>query len=354
MATVEAEDADSEKLTYSIVAGNPQSMFHVDPNTGILSTTKRLLDREAQSEHVLEVLVSDDGEPSLNSTTQVEDVNDNSPEFLERYYKIDILEAVVDEDEAFLQNDQQNSDDLLNNASSVNAAAAMAAAEAERESLDRQWEELFENSTWNSFGAKFDFAKNQGRMATVFRTIAKDPDSGPNGEVAYKMKAGGAAEGKFQIDTSTEIVYAVGNVLAGDTYEMLIRASDGGDKSGLSRVSVRVRERAGGDGNNRHKPEVGPSQKSTVLESDEVGHLVAVVAAEDLDGDRTFFSIVDGGRRPGVLHQPRKGQHPPRQAAQLGAQERVRPRRGGHGRRVQGQDLCQCGRDQNQRGEACF
>ena len=53
-----------------------------------------------------------DGDPvSLNSTTQVvvsvEDVNDNSPEFLERYYKIDILEAVVDEDEAFLQNDQQ-------------------------------------------------------------------------------------------------------------------------------------------------------------------------------------------------------------------------------------------------------
>ena len=55
----------------------------------------------------------DGGDPglSLNSTTQVvvsvQDVNDNSPEFLERYYKIDILEAVVDEDEAFLQNDQQ-------------------------------------------------------------------------------------------------------------------------------------------------------------------------------------------------------------------------------------------------------
>ena len=45
VTTVEAEDSDSEKLTYAIVAGNPQSMFHVDPNTGILSTTKRLLDR---------------------------------------------------------------------------------------------------------------------------------------------------------------------------------------------------------------------------------------------------------------------------------------------------------------------
>ena len=314
VATVEAEDADSERLTYAIVAGNPQSMFHVDPNTGILSTTKRLLDREAQSEHVLEVMVSDDGDPvSLNSTTQVvvavEDVNDNVPEFLERYYKIDILEAVVDEDEAFLQNDQQNSDDLLNNASSAEAAAAIAAAaEAERESVDRQWEELFVNSTWDSFGAKFDFAKNEERMKPVFRTIAKDPDSGPNGVVTYKMKAGGAAEGKFQIDSRTGIVYAIGNVFAGEHYEMLTRASDNGDETGLSRVSVKVRAPAGGgrDGN-RHKPEVGPPQKSTVLESDEVGHLVAVVAAEDKDGDRTFFSIVEGDDDHEFYMSPDKG-----------------------------------------------
>ena len=173
--------------------------------------------------------MSDDGNPvSLNSTTQVvvsvEDVNDNSPVFLERYYKIDILEAVVDEDEAFLQNDQQSADDLKTSAADSEAAKAAAkAAEAERASVDRQWEELFENSTWDSFGAKFDFAKNAGRVKEVFRTIARDPDSGPNGEVAYKMKAGGAAEGKFQIDSRTGIVYAVGNILAGESYEMLIR-----------------------------------------------------------------------------------------------------------------------------------
>ena len=177
--------------------------------------------------------MSDDGNPvSLNSTTQVvvsvEDVNDNSPEFLERYYKIDILEAVVDEDEAFLQNDQQSADDLKTSAADSEAAAkakakAKAAKEAERASVDRQWEELFENSTWDSFGAKFDFAKNAGRVKEVFRTIARDPDSGPNGEIAYKMKAGGAAEGKFQIDSRTGIVYAVGNILAGESYEMLIR-----------------------------------------------------------------------------------------------------------------------------------
>ena len=121
----------------------------------------------------------------------------------------------------------QNADDLKTSAADPEAAAAKAAAkaakEAERASVDRRWEELFENSTWDSFGAKFDFAKNAGRVKEVFRTIARDPDSGPNGEVAYKMKAGGAAEGKFQIDSGTGIVYAVGNILAGESYEMLIR-----------------------------------------------------------------------------------------------------------------------------------
>ena len=51
VAALEAADADGggslaeQRLRFSIAAGNPQSMFHVDPNTGILSTTKRLLDR---------------------------------------------------------------------------------------------------------------------------------------------------------------------------------------------------------------------------------------------------------------------------------------------------------------------
>ena len=143
---------------------------------------------------------------------------------------------------------------------------------SERDNLDRQWEEMFENSTWDSFGAKFDFAKNSHRIKPVFRTIATDPDSEGNGVVSYKMKAGAVAGGKFQIDSGTGLVYAVGNVLAGERYEMLVRATDGGGRTGLSRVAVAVRAGAGGE-RNRHKPEVlGASpQKSTVLESDEVG-----------------------------------------------------------------------------------
>ena len=91
---IKEADARNSK-TFEIVSGNPQSLFHIDPNTGIISTTTRQLDREVQAEHVLEVRVSDSGTPSLNSTTrvivQVTDENDNKPEFLEKFYKVSQL-----------------------------------------------------------------------------------------------------------------------------------------------------------------------------------------------------------------------------------------------------------------------
>ena len=58
--TLEATDKDDfEKklLTFTIVSGNPQSLFSIDRASGLISTTTRMLDREAQSEHVLEIMV---------------------------------------------------------------------------------------------------------------------------------------------------------------------------------------------------------------------------------------------------------------------------------------------------------
>jgi hypothetical protein len=62
--TLEADDADDDvdgdetgaaagsdskpSKTFEIVSGNPQSLFYIDPNTGSISTTNRLLDREVQ------------------------------------------------------------------------------------------------------------------------------------------------------------------------------------------------------------------------------------------------------------------------------------------------------------------
>ena len=48
-------------------------------------------------------MVTDDGNPALSSSTRVvvtvNDVNDNSPKFLERFYKFQIPSNIVSEDQ---------------------------------------------------------------------------------------------------------------------------------------------------------------------------------------------------------------------------------------------------------------
>uniref|UniRef100_A0A182YNW9 Uncharacterized protein n=2 Tax=Neocellia TaxID=44535 RepID=A0A182YNW9_ANOST len=92
-----AEDRDIDPLqqiSYRITSGNPEGYFTINSTSGLITTTARKLDRENQPEHILEVLVMDNGEPQLSSTTrvvvQVEDVNDHAPEFDQKMYKVQI------------------------------------------------------------------------------------------------------------------------------------------------------------------------------------------------------------------------------------------------------------------------
>uniref|UniRef100_A0A8W7Q1Y9 Cadherin domain-containing protein n=1 Tax=Anopheles coluzzii TaxID=1518534 RepID=A0A8W7Q1Y9_ANOCL len=92
-----AEDRDIDPLqqiSYRIISGNPEGNFAINSTSGLITTTARKLDRENQPEHILEVLVMDNGEPQLSSTTrvvvQVEDVNDHAPEFDQKMYKVQI------------------------------------------------------------------------------------------------------------------------------------------------------------------------------------------------------------------------------------------------------------------------
>ncbi|GFT62553.1 fat-like cadherin-related tumor suppressor, partial [Nephila pilipes] len=54
----------------------------------LITTTSNLLDRETQAEHVLEISVSDNGDPALTSSTRIVvkvlDVNDHAPSFFQR------------------------------------------------------------------------------------------------------------------------------------------------------------------------------------------------------------------------------------------------------------------------------
>uniref|UniRef100_A0A8B9LCV4 FAT atypical cadherin 1b n=1 Tax=Astyanax mexicanus TaxID=7994 RepID=A0A8B9LCV4_ASTMX len=96
---IQAFDPDSkssDRLTYKITSGNPQGFFTVDLQTGLVTTTSRKLDREKQGEHILEVTVSDDGAPAMSTVVRlvvkVEDENDNPPQFLQKVYKIRLVE----------------------------------------------------------------------------------------------------------------------------------------------------------------------------------------------------------------------------------------------------------------------
>ncbi|CAH2301204.1 protocadherin-23 [Pelobates cultripes] len=80
-----AADADSGingQIDYSIIGGNENTAFVIDPQHGILSTNA-ILDREIKSSYRLGLQASDRGSPSLSATSEVlvlvSDINDNAP-----------------------------------------------------------------------------------------------------------------------------------------------------------------------------------------------------------------------------------------------------------------------------------
>uniref|UniRef100_A0A8C1I966 FAT atypical cadherin 2 n=1 Tax=Cyprinus carpio TaxID=7962 RepID=A0A8C1I966_CYPCA len=71
-------------IMYSIVSGDPQQQFSIDPRTGHV-TVRSMLDREEIMHYSLTVQAADEGDPPLSSAVQVtvtvSDVNDNPPMF---------------------------------------------------------------------------------------------------------------------------------------------------------------------------------------------------------------------------------------------------------------------------------
>ena len=92
---LDATEANSQ-LWFEITGGNDSSLFGIDSITGVISVSGPL-DRETQSQHVLQVSVTDRGSPAaLNDTTTVtiilEDSNDNAPVFEQTVYMFSVQE----------------------------------------------------------------------------------------------------------------------------------------------------------------------------------------------------------------------------------------------------------------------
>ncbi|XP_066555366.1 protocadherin Fat 3 isoform X3 [Amia ocellicauda] len=93
-----AEDLDSPvngQILYSIVSGDRENQFFIDPITGLMKVNKQL-DRETVSGYSLAVRALDSGSPAMSSTVvvniDISDVNDNPPLFTPSNYTTVIQE----------------------------------------------------------------------------------------------------------------------------------------------------------------------------------------------------------------------------------------------------------------------
>nr|XP_020474749.1 protocadherin Fat 3 isoform X4 [Monopterus albus] len=237
---IHAQDPDAiasttaDRLTYRIVSGNPQNFFTINTRTGLITTTTRKLDREQQTEHVLEVLVSDGGPGPRQSTVwvmvQVLDENDNKPIFPEKVYQVKLQER-----------------------------------------------------------------ERRKKGEPIYRVFAYDRDDGPNSDLSYSI-VDGNEDGKFFIDPKTAVVSSRKAFTAGSYDILTIKATDNGrpQKSSTARLHIEWIRRHPPSVFSLLFDE--PFYNFTVMENDKVAEIVGVVSLQqsssplwfDITGPRSF------------------------------------------------------------------
>ncbi|XP_069022576.1 protocadherin Fat 3a isoform X10 [Embiotoca jacksoni] len=240
---IQAQDPDAtppaaaDRLNFRIISGNPQNFFTLNTRTGLITTTSRKLDREQQSEHVLEVLVSDGGPSPRQSTVwvmvQVLDENDNKPTFPEKVYQVKLPER-----------------------------------------------------------------ERRKKGEPIYRVFAYDRDDGPNSDLSYSI-VDGNEDGKFFIDPKTAVVSSRKAFTAGSYDILTIKATDNGrpQKSSTARLHIEWTRRPPPSTLPLLFDE--PFYNFTVMENDKVAEIVGVVSLQqssaplwfDLTGPRSFREI---------------------------------------------------------------
>ncbi|XP_059061183.1 fat-like cadherin-related tumor suppressor homolog, partial [Achroia grisella] len=288
--TVRAHDADDAPrpapLAYSIVAGNPDGLFSIDRHTGEIVTTGRSLDRETAATHALEVQCSD-GELATTARVVVNvlDINDHAPAFSQRSYdfRVPVPPATL------ATPDTPDTPDLALPQGDDASAEWDADSEADVDA-DVDDDDAGSRLAWDTFD---DDDYTGTYLATV---LALDADAGENGTVRYSARARGAARGRLRVHARTgRLLAAPGLALApGDLHELVVRACDGGAaaRCAVSRAAVRGAAAGGGGA-----PRAAPAPPLTAAELDAPGFLLAVLQANDPDGDRLYYDVVGGDDR---------------------------------------------------------
>uniref|UniRef100_A0A670Z7Q3 FAT atypical cadherin 2 n=1 Tax=Pseudonaja textilis TaxID=8673 RepID=A0A670Z7Q3_PSETE len=230
---VEAFDPDTDsqgKLTFLIINGNHQGMFAINPFTGLIYTTSQQLDREHKAEHILEVSVSDNGDPVLQSSSrvviQVLDVNDNPPSFSQKLFMVQLPEKAASE-----------------------------------------------------------------TPLPVYRVIAADRDEGLNCQITYSLEEN--SEGLFSIHPVTGIVFSQKAFSAQEYNILTVKATDGGTPQLSSSVRLHIDWIPKPFPSSEPLAFDEPHFNFTVMETDPVNHMVGVISV-DAGLSQIWFNITGG------------------------------------------------------------
>uniref|UniRef100_A0A3P8RV15 FAT atypical cadherin 2 n=1 Tax=Amphiprion percula TaxID=161767 RepID=A0A3P8RV15_AMPPE len=215
---VSATDADTSsegKLSYEMLESH-RMYFDVDPKTGVISTLSAL-DREDKQEHSIEVIVSDNGSPSLRSTAtvviRVLDANDNRPKFTDKLFHVKLLEQ----------------------------------------------------------------RQHSGKQE-VCRIFARDDDEGSNAVVTYRLQD--SKDEQFEIDPVTGMVTSHGDFWPGNYSILTIKATDQGNPSRSSTARLDIEWIAKPSPYAEPIAFEEPNFAFAVMETEPVTHMVGIIMTE--------------------------------------------------------------------------
>ncbi|XP_069487651.1 protocadherin Fat 1 isoform X1 [Ambystoma mexicanum] len=336
-----ATDHDSGfngKLVYVISEGNNDSSFTIDMDTGWLKILSPL-DRELKDQYLLNITVYDLGIPQKSAwhlvAVQVQDANDNQPEFLQESYFITVSENIevnseiiqieaVDKDlgpngevrYAILTDTSVFSIDSITGIVKViqpldREVQAVHYLKIEARDQAAEDPQLFSSVVLKvllddvndnppkciplNYHAK---VREDLPVGTVIMWLeAHDPDLGQSGQVRYSLLESG--EGHFDVDKLTGAVRIVQELDFEEKqmYNLTVRAKDRGKPISLSSTCY-VEVEIGDINENLHPPLFSNFvEKVSVKEDVSIGTPVMVISARDEDMGRDgviHYSIRDG------------------------------------------------------------
>ncbi|CAN9501862.1 unnamed protein product [Ophioblennius macclurei] len=314
------DEGENGRVSYRIQAGNSAGRFSLNPNTGSLSILKAL-DREEQEVFNLTIVAEDHGIPQLSTSqvlcVQVIDVNDEAPVFQRAEFEAQVMEnrgpgttvltvTATDRDQG--SNGHVTYGGVTEEGFVINPTTGAITTTKE---LDAESQNHYTLTVYaRDGGLPPNFAKAVVRVevqdvndnAPVFAMPwyelevpenqepvelcflkATDPDSGPGGELEYRITAGDP-DREFQLDASTGALstsHGLDREEKAD-YTLEVVATDRGSPALSATVTVKVRVLDVND----NSPVFSKSTYSVEVSEDIVeGSQVLEVSASDPDDE---------------------------------------------------------------------